>query len=338
MLAATPLGTALLPVFIVIFSMCVCFGAIAVGLFVYCKLTMARCINSNSLCNKTILITGGNSGVGLEAVREFAKRGARLILACRDVKKACRAICNVKQQTGNSDIEIHEVDISLLESIEMLVEQLSFRRTKIDILCLHAGTGPVDPRQETSEGHEVTFATNHLGHFHLVQLLRPALNPGARVIITTSMAHEYVRLDFENLQQQDQQSYNGVLCYARSKLMNVYFMRELARRLLRDGITVNAQNPGLVHTSVFKNSTVLGNWLSETLVAPIYAKTSWQGAQTLIHLATSDELNGVTGCLFRDCRSSRLNEIANDKRAPKKLWEYSEQLIRNKRASSSNRS
>ncbi|XP_028967019.1 retinol dehydrogenase 12-like [Galendromus occidentalis] len=323
----TRFGNMLFEISIVIFFISACFGAIAVGLYVYCKFTMGKCGNSIGLSNKTILITGGNSGVGLEAVREFARRGARLILACRDVKKAREAIRDIQQQTGNIDIEVHEVDISSLASVEELVRQLTLSLKKIDVLCLHAGTGPVDSRQETSEGHEKTFATNHLGHFHLVQLLRPALNPGSRIIITTSMAHEYVRLDFENLQQH--KAYNGVLCYARSKLMNVYFMRELAQRLLKDGITVNAQNPGLVHTSGLKNSSALGNWLSETLVAPVYAKTSWQGAQTLIHLATSDELDEVTGCLFRDCKPTRLNEIANDKRAPKKLWQYSEQLIRN---------
>lgn len=327
MLLETPLGGMLLTVVIVVFFMCACFTVIAVGLYVYCKFTMGKCANSNSLCDKTILITGGNSGVGLEAVREFARRGAKLILANRDVQKTNEAIIGIQQQTGDADIRVHEVDISLLESVERLVQQLSSCQTRIDILCLHAGTGPVDPRQETSEGHELTFATNHLGHFHLVQLLRPLLNPGARIIITTSMAHEYVRLDFDNLQPKPE-AYNNVLCYARSKLMNVYLMRELAQRLLRGGITVNAQNPGLVHTSVFKNSTVLGNWFSETLIAPIYAKTSWQGAQTLIHLATSEKLEGVTGCLFRDCKPRRLNEIANDKRAPKKLWEYSERLIK----------
>lgn len=295
------------------------------GLYIYSKLTIGMCTNKNSLHGKTVLITGGNSGIGFEAAKEFARRGARLLLACRNEEKAREAICNIQQETSNEDIQLYKLDTSSLQSVEHLAhELLSCKRIQIDVLCLNAGCLPDKERRKSVDGFEYGFAANHLGHFHLVNLIQSILSPSARVIITSSMIHEFVRLDFTDLQLE--KNYSRFLSYSRSKLMNIYHMRELAKRLNPLGITVNAIHPGLVHNLFLQASDFIEH-LFTRVILPIYGKSSWQGAQTIIHLATSNKLEGVTGRYFTDCKVKSLNENANDRKAPKKLWEYSEKII-----------
>lgn len=302
------------------------FFILCLGLFIHCKFTKGTCRNKNSLEGKTVVITGGSSGIGFETAKDLAARGAKLVMGCRNLSKANSAIKEIQEATGNTKIELFSLDTSSLQSVEEFAAAVLKSQSRVDILILNAGIKPTKERCESVDGYELLLATNHLGHFYLTNLLLPLLETStpSRIIITSSMIHEYVRLDFSDLQLN--RRYSKLVSYGQSKLMNILHMRELSERLKGRGVTANALHPGVVRTQILSGDG-LSEWVVENVVARFYGKSPLEGAQTTIHMATSDKMNGITGLYFTDCHPKRLGEHGASKMAARRMWEYSEKLI-----------
>ncbi len=280
-----------------------------------------------SMQGKTVLITGANSGIGKETAVALARAGATVVFTSRDPEKGEQAVADIRQRSG-ADVTLMPLDLASFPSIRALAADFLQRYDALHVLINNAGlilTG----RTETEQGFETTFGVNHLGHFLLTQLLldRIKANAPARIVNVASRAHRFARsgLDFDDLQLT--RSYGGMQAYGRSKLANIYFTRELARRLEGSGVTVNALHPGGVATGFARDGDVRApfSWLF-TLAKP-FLRSPEKGAQTSIFLASAPELDGVTGKHFADSKEAQPTSIAQDDDAARRLWEASEQLI-----------
>jgi NAD(P)-dependent dehydrogenase (short-subunit alcohol dehydrogenase family) len=277
---------------------------------------------------KTIIITGANSGIGLETAVGVAAQGMHVVMACRNPEKGATALAEVQRRAGSSEVELMSLDLASFTSIRGFAKEALDRFDHIDVLVNNAGAVS-RARVETAEGFEQTFGVNHLGHFLLTDLLREriAATPGARIVVVASDAHRFAfgGLDFDDLQSKAH--YHGFLVYARSKLANILFTRELARRLDGTGVTANSVHPGFV-ASNFGRSDTLGK-LGMIAGRP-FAINSERGARTSIFLATDSSLDGITGEYWYKGAQKRPNNAARDDDAARRLWEVSERLVASK--------
>lgn len=275
-----------------------------------------------------MVITGGNTGIGKETARALSRMGALVVIGCRDVAKGERAAAEIRAQTGG-ELVVLPLDLASFESIRAFAQQVLDRWARIDVLLLNAGVVLGD-RRETKEGFEATFGVNHLGHFLVTELLleRVEASAPARIVVVSSDAHRRAKsgLDWDELVQR-RHGYSGWQVYCESKLANVLFTRELARRLEGTGVTVNALHPGVVATEFAQGGDVRGpvSWFFK-LGAP-FLKSAAQGAETSIFLASSPEVATTTGAYFKDCHEVKPNRAARDDHAARRLWEESERLI-----------
>ena len=280
-----------------------------------------------SMQGKTVLITGANSGIGKETAVELARAGATVVFTSRDPQKGAQAAADIRRRSG-ADIALMPLDLASFPSIRALAADFLQRYDELHVLINNAGL-VLSERTETEQGFETTFGVNHLGHFLLTQLLldRIKASAPARIINVASRAHRFARngLDFDDLQLT--KSYGGMQAYGRSKLANIYFTRELARRLEGTSVTVNALHPGGVNTGFARDGDVRApfSWLW-TLAKP-FLRSPEKGAQTSIYLAFAPELDGVTGKYFADSKETQPTSIAQDDEAARRLWTASEQLI-----------
>jgi len=286
-------------------------------------------MSSDNLQDKTILITGATSGIGRAAAQGLAQRGARLVIVGRSADKTNAAVAELRQATGNQAVEGLLADLSRQSEVRALAEQVRARYPLLDVLINNAG-GVFGTRQETADGLELTFAVNHLAYFLLTDLLLDNVRAAAqahgsaRIVNVASGAHQRVRgLDFDDLQSK--RHYNAFQVYGASKLANILFTRELARRLADTGITVNAMHPGLVHTG-FGNNNRHWYWRLAYLFINLAGKTPEQGADTIIYLATAPEVAGVTGQYFYERKAIEPSAAARDPQTAQRLWDVSEQL------------
>jgi NAD(P)-dependent dehydrogenase (short-subunit alcohol dehydrogenase family) len=279
-----------------------------------------------SLHGKTVLITGATSGIGAAAARGIARAGARTVLAGRN-QNSCRLAAEaVRRATGNTNVDFLVGDLSSQREIRDLAEEFRGRFGSLDVLVNNAGA--IFKRREISvDGLEMTFAVNHLAYFLLTLLLLDLLrtSPAGRIIVVSSHAHEGAELDFNDLQSE--QKYSRLDAYGRSKLANLLFTYELARRLRGTGVTVNALTPGAVATGLGSNN----GWLKAKVRNLVFlAKGSMimpeMGAKTSVYLAGSPELQGVTGSYFREEKAIPSSPASRDPEAAARLWEMSEQL------------
>lgn len=279
---------------------------------------------TTSMQGKIVLITGATSGIGLEMARELAERGAHLVLVGRNPTKLATVAEQIRAQTGNANIETIRADLSTHAGVQLTAHEFKRRHTRLDVLINNAGAIYMR-RQVSADGLEMTFALNHLNYFHLTNLLLETLKASvpSRVINVSSDAHRGQRISFDDLQSE--KSYNGWTVYARSKLMNVLFTYELARRLEGRGVTVNAFHPGFVATDFGKNNGGLMN-LALRLISPI-ARTPEEGASTGIYLACSLEVEGVSGKYFVDKQPVQSDPLTYDRSIAERLWEVSLELI-----------
>jgi NAD(P)-dependent dehydrogenase (short-subunit alcohol dehydrogenase family) len=273
--------------------------------------------------NKVVLVTGGTGGIGFEAAKELAAGGATVVIVGRDAQRGEAAVQEISGETGNPRLSYLRADLSELEQIEQLVRDFESEYDRLDVLVNNAGA-VFWSRAETAEGLEMTFALNHLGYFRLTHLLLPLLLRSApsRIINVSSGAHQNGTIDFDDLMQE--QSYSAWGAYSQSKLANILFTRELARRLEGSGVTANALHPGFVATGFGRGRGLVGRVLMP--LAHLFATSPEEGARTIVYLAASSEVEGVSGKYFVEEKERRPAPAARNDEAARHLWEVSERL------------
>ncbi len=273
--------------------------------------------------DKVVVVTGATSGIGEVAARRLADMGARLVLVARDKVRGDAALARMTAgETGRAH-SIHYADLSRISEMKRLALEIAAAEPRIDVLINNAGA-LFGSRQVTEDGLERTFAVNHLAYFVLTMGLRQRLIAGspARIVNTASDAHRGCKLDFGDLQSA--RGYSGFKVYGRSKLCNILFTRELARRWRGQRVTANCLHPGFVATRFGDDS---GGFLSRAVrAAKIFAISPQEGAQTIVYLASSPEVANVSGEYFYKRRQATPTEEARDDAAAERLWIESTRL------------
>lgn len=275
---------------------------------------------------KTILITGGNSGLGFEAAKQLARQGHELILLCRNREKGLQALEEIKSASGNSNIRLYTANLASQSSIAQAAEEIKKEVRKIDVLLNNAGA--VFSEFEVSDaGLEMTIATNHFNYFwttyYLFDLLKNA--NGARIVNVASDSHYSAKgIDFESFYKK--KNYFVLRAYEQSKLANVLFTYALAERARPFNITVNALHPGFVYTPIggkSKNQFFAFVW---NAFSRAFALKVEKGAETHVYLSTSDEVKDVSGQYFHKCKAKRSSSYSYDKSLQEKMWKESERI------------
>ena len=216
----------------------------------------AACKSKARLDGKTVIITGANTGIGLETAVDMAKRNARVILACRSVERGERAAVEVRKRSGNDNAVFVQLDLSSLDSVRKFAAKILEEEPRIDILINNAGVSPVGlpGRTLTKDGFEIAFGVNHLGHFLLTNLLLDRIKeaPSARIVNVSSMGHLMGKVEFDNLNSE--RSYSAWNAYVNSKLVNILFNRSLAKRLKGTRVTANVLHPGAINTELARHT------------------------------------------------------------------------------------
>jgi NAD(P)-dependent dehydrogenase (short-subunit alcohol dehydrogenase family) len=301
--------------------------------------TALEVVEGVDLHGRRALVTGAASGIGVETARALAAAGAETIIAARDTTAAERVAADVRATTGNRTVSVAPLDLLDRGSIDRLVATVP---GPLHLLVNNAGVMAVPQRRLSPEGHELQFATNHLGHFRLTLGLLPALRAagGARVVSVSSRAHQNSPVVFDDIDF-ERRPYDPALAYAQSKTANVLFAVEAARRWSDDGILTNALHPGAIADSNLSRHYAPAVLDAIRRSARYAWKTLEQGAATSVFVATSPLLDGVAGRYFVDCREAELVEPAAagqvatgvaphalDPASAEKLWEISEQMMR----------
>lgn len=289
------------------------------------------CKENSVLTNKCFIVTGANSGLGKETVKGLVSRKARVIMACRDMKKAKETIQEIRSSVKTGELIPMQLDLASLESIKKFSDEVKRDFPEIHVLINNAGVAtPASLQQKTKDGFELNFGVNHLGHFYLTNLLLDKLKSSApsRIIVVASTLHEKGVIDFNNLQGENGWGYANVRnpAYNNSKLANVYFCRELAKRL-PEGVQTFSVCPGFCYTNLMRHNKL--KWYQYLLFAPVvffFMRTAEQGSQTILHCALSTEVDGHSGELFRDCQGYKSRHPFQDD-IQQKLWRVSEELI-----------
>ncbi len=274
------------------------------------------------------LVTGANGGIGLETARALATRGATVVMAGRDAAKIDRAVAEVTRTAPAGRAEPLVCDLASRRSVREAAEQFRTRHARLDLLINNAGLYLSD-RRTTEDGFEATMGINHLGHFLLTHLLRDRLfaSSAARVVNVASNAHRAAKqFDPDDLRA-ERWAYGGVRAYAESKLANVLYTRELARRWSGRGVRVNAVHPGVVNSRIAADGDARGLIRLLWDLGRPFMLTPADGAKTTIHVATSDEGGAVSGRYFARSAQVRPSKFALDDGLAARLWEASEQAV-----------
>ncbi len=276
-----------------------------------------------SLAGKVCMVTGATSGIGKVAARELAQRGAEVVVVGRSEARCEATVSQIRQQTANPSVDFLLADLSSQQEIRRLAGEFESRYPRLDVLVNNAGAIMLS-RRESVDGIEMTLALNHLAYFLLTNLLLDTLKSSApaRIVNVSSNSHERAKLDFDDLQ--NRRRYWGFRAYAWSKLENILFSYELARRLEGTGVTVNALHPGLVGTNFLANNGALGRLLKMLVV--IKGISPERGARTSIYLASSPELETVTGRYFFQEQEVPSSSASYDEDAARRLWQLSAEM------------
>lgn len=272
---------------------------------------------------KTVMITGGTSGIGAATARALAGMGAAVVIVSRSEARCKAVVEQLRAETGNDQLDYIVADLSSLEAVRTAAERFRNRHDRLDVLINNAG-GIFMSRQVSVDGLEMTFALNHMSYFLLTNLLLDVLQASApaRVINVSSNAYRGATLDFDDLQMA--RRYSGFAAYARSKLMNILFTYELARRLAGTGVTANALHPGFVASNFGLNNGQ--PWKTLIRLTQRFGISPDVGARTPIYLASSPEVEGVTGQYFVRNRAVQTAPITYDRALATRLWEVSAAL------------
>jgi NAD(P)-dependent dehydrogenase (short-subunit alcohol dehydrogenase family) len=278
--------------------------------------------------DKSVIVTGGNTGIGKATAEELCRRGARVLITARDDRKGREAVDSIRNRVPGAHIEWRFLDLARRASIREFAAGVLRDRERLDVLIHNAGL-ILSERRVLEGGIEATFGINHLGPFLLTLLLEERLRDSApaRVVVVASRA--YLRkpggLDFGDLQAERAYSLGAV--YGASKLANILFTRELARRLAGSGVTANSLHPGVVATDFAGDGDTTGLWRATFRYLRFFLASPEKGARTSVFLAADPDLEGRSGGYYAGCQERRLAGVARDDEAARRLWEVSEQLV-----------
>ncbi len=280
---------------------------------------------ATNMQGKTVLISGATNGIGKQSALELAKMGAQVVIIGRNKTKTEETLREIQTASGNNDVHALMADLSSMAEVRRVAGDFRKQFTRLDVLLNNAG-GVFSTRQETVDGYEMTFALNHLSYFLLTNLLLDMLkaNAPSRIVSVSSEAHTFSPLNLDDLQSKESYGMAGFRTYGQSKLENVMFTYELARRLAGTGVTANALHPGGVNTGFGKNNTGLMKIAMN--IFTFFAINVEDGAKTSVYLASSPEVEGVTGRYFDKCKDKKSSPSSYDESAQKRLWAISEQL------------
>jgi len=279
---------------------------------------------TNFMKGKIIIITGANSGIGKETAISLAKMGAKIVMLCRNEKRGQEALEEIKKKSSSGNVELILADLSNQESIYSAVNQFKSKYDHLDMLINNAGL-ILKERKLTLDGYETTFAVNHLGHFLLTNLLLDLLikSSPSRIINVSSSAHKYAKLNLEDINSE--KKYRSSRAYGNSKLANILFTYELARTLEGTGVTANALHPGGVRSNFAK-----GQFKPFMALASLFMISAKKGAKTSVYLASSPEVEEVSGKYFVKSKPAKSSKISYSEKLQRELWELSERMIKTK--------
>lgn len=282
--------------------------------------------DQESMKGKVCLITGATSGIGKATATELARMGATTVIHGRSPQKCAATADAIRQQTGNPHVETLVADLASLQDTRRLAQEFMARHQRLHVLINNAGLS-LRHRMESRDGFELMFAVNHLAHFLLTNLLFDTIvaSAPARIVSVSSGLHKYSRLDFADLQMA--RKFSAMRGYGVSKLANIMFTYELARRLAGRGVTVNAMNPGMTATNIGTEEGGLFS-ASKKLMDRIMGHSAEQGADTVVFLAASPDVAGISGKYFENRKAIASSAITYDESACRRLWEISAELAR----------
>lgn len=274
-----------------------------------------------------MVITGANSGIGLETAAALAGAGARIVMGCRNATTAAAAVDEVRRRSGNDAVETRSLDLSDLDHVRRFADGLS-DLDRIDVLVNNAGL-MLDRREESAQGHEATFATNHLGPFLLTNLLTDQLvaAPTARIVNVASLAHRLAPrgIDWEHIDRRDR--YQGWFVYGQSKLANILHADELARRLWDRGVVAHSLHPGSIASGFGRDGDLHGFNDALLRIGQHILISPEEGARTSVHLASSPDALRTTGDYWSRSTRSRASRAGRDVLAAAELWRRSERMV-----------
>jgi NAD(P)-dependent dehydrogenase (short-subunit alcohol dehydrogenase family) len=279
------------------------------------------------VAGRRVIMTGATNGIGLAAARELARRGAQLAIVARSPERAAAAVAQIDAAAGSGvPVDVLDADLASQASVRHLAAEILDRYPRIDVLVNNAGAMH-SSRRLTDDRLELTWAVNHLAPFLLTTLLldRLVASAPARIVVTASDAHKGAHIPFDDLAAERSYRGRGFTRYGESKLANILFTAELARRLEGTGVTVNCFHPGLVATGFNRNNGALMS-AAMTVVKP-FARSPEKGAETLIWLADAAEAGEQSGGYYVDCRRAQPTAAAQDMETARRLWEVSEEQV-----------
>ena len=272
---------------------------------------------------KVVVMTGATSGIGQVAAEKFASMGARIVQVARSRERAEAALARLRYIAPKASHTVHYADLSRVAEMQRVAGEIAQAEPRVDVLINNAGA-LFNSRQVTADGLEMTFATNHMAYFLFTRGLRERLlaSAPARIVSTASDAHKGNQIDFDDLQSA--KGFRGFKIYGRSKLCNILFTRELARRLAGTGVTANCLHPGFVSTRFGDESG--GAFSLVVRIAKNFAISPEKGAETIVYLASSPDVAAVSGEYFYKCRVATPSKEARDDDAARRLWRETARL------------
>jgi NAD(P)-dependent dehydrogenase (short-subunit alcohol dehydrogenase family) len=282
------------------------------------------------LSGRVIAITGANSGIGKEAAVTLAAMGATVVMTARDPGRGDAALAEVRRRSGSDVVELMALDLADFASIRAFAAELTAAHDRLDVLVNNAGA-VLSTRTITAQGFESTFGVNHLGHFLLTDLLRERLvaSAPARVVTVASTAHRYALTGLSFTDLQSEHGYQAFDAYAKSKLANILFTRELARRLDGTGVDANCLHPGAVRSGFAGADDTHGFDRYFIMLGTPFMVSSARGSRTISYLSSSPAVAGRAGGYYVRNKEHRPSRAARDDDAARRLWDASEQLIAN---------
>lgn len=311
--------------------------AVCVAIKFYFRMTNGICLDDTKLDGKVIVITGGNTGIGSEYVLDMTRRNCKhIIMACRSVDKGKQCAkwvfdkIRAEGMVPTTVITVEQCDLSSLNSVVQFCDRLkrSSIIKRIDyLICFAAATGIPIEQKFTSDGMEMHFQCNYLSHFLLIHLLFSLLNNGARIILTSSQAHLFGKIDLNNISRLERYDRHPFGTYGDSKLALVILARELSKRLEANNIVAYSFHPGTVLTNGIKHNRIWYLRIFLTIVAYFYGKSHRDGAQTMIYLTVTEQCWLSNGRYYADCALAPYNQVVDDDKLADQLWSHSYDLI-----------